>query len=726
MSNVQLGYTQVIDPISFKSIPSGKIYIGEYGTLPNPSNAGTWKQAYFVNSDGTRTVASQPIRTNAAGYAVDGSGNIKSVEVTGLYSMLVQDQFSATKFSITFGGTPSDAQILTVDSITNVDATSLPDGIALYAKGYSTPGDGGGGIFRYSSASVQSADNGLVFAPLVGSGRLFRDSWTVFGFNGSVNPLWWGAVAGAADSTAALQGWLNADATEHHLPRGEFKATGLTAKARTISGAGLDVSMLTLVAAGGTLLQMTEGGITLQNLTLKSALGKASVTVEHGLVTASAMSNPKVIIRNVHATGFSRSAFKLTDTYNLVLERLQVLQSKYGVEFDNVNFSTQEACNGGIISNCYFGTCDRGLYTAKQVNWLTLIDNVYEYNIVGAELIGRGLTLINNYYEGNSTAGANYKGNGFRTQRKQTSGTDTENLLTDAGLGGGWVECGLAGILMKDHYGSYADLDGTQGFKRLTAALVSADSTAANNRSNVSQLYTGYTIQDVRNFQAAGTPTAELLIESTRSAAGNGIAQPALVWRSSSVNGSVRSGFGRIWKSDYFGNMTPGDTDNTCTNGSATNRWSVVYAGTGTINTSDEREKTFLPITDAELDAWADVEWRAFQFNDAVEKKGDDARIHFGLGAQSVIDVFARHGLDATRYALLCYDEWDEQESIEEIPEVKDEDGKIVQHGRAGQPYRAAGNRYGIRYVEALSLEAALMRRTQKRLELRISELESK
>lgn len=99
MSNVQLGYTQVIDPISFKSIPSGKIYIGEYGTLPNPANAGTWKQAYFVNSDGTRTAASQPIATNAAGYAVDGSGNIKPVQVDGKYSILVQSALGATKFS---------------------------------------------------------------------------------------------------------------------------------------------------------------------------------------------------------------------------------------------------------------------------------------------------------------------------------------------------------------------------------------------------------------------------------------------------------------------------------------------------------------------------------------------------------------------------------------------------------------------------------------------------
>lgn len=100
MSNVALPYAQIIDPLSFKSVLNAKIYLGEYGVLPNPANSATWKQVYFVNSDGTRTAASQPIRTNAAGFAVDGSGNIKTVQVDGQYSLLVQDSFGATKFSI--------------------------------------------------------------------------------------------------------------------------------------------------------------------------------------------------------------------------------------------------------------------------------------------------------------------------------------------------------------------------------------------------------------------------------------------------------------------------------------------------------------------------------------------------------------------------------------------------------------------------------------------------
>lgn len=131
MSNISLNYAQIIDPLSFKSINLAKIYIGEYGTLPNPANSATWKQAYFVNSDGTRTAASQPIRTNAAGFAVDGSGNIKTVQVDGGYSLLVQDQLSATKFSQTRQGR-------SIYGVTSADYASLEDMFSANTSGVVT------------------------------------------------------------------------------------------------------------------------------------------------------------------------------------------------------------------------------------------------------------------------------------------------------------------------------------------------------------------------------------------------------------------------------------------------------------------------------------------------------------------------------------------------------------------------------------------------------------
>ena len=142
-------------------------------------------------------------------------------------------------------------------------------------------------------------------------------------------------------------------------------------------------------------------------------------------------------------------------------------------------------------------------------------------------------------------------------------------------------------------------------------------------------------------------------------------------------------------------------TDNAQTLGTAANRWSVVYAGTAAISTSDERLKQQITTDLApELRAWAKVKFSKFKFNDAVAAKGDKARWHFGVIAQEVKAAFEAEGLDPFAFGILCYDEWDEQ------PEVKDAQGAIT------TPYRAAGNRYGVRYEEALALECAYLRST--------------
>lgn len=140
--------------------------------------------------------------------------------------------------------------------------------------------------------------------------------------------------------------------------------------------------------------------------------------------------------------------------------------------------------------------------------------------------------------------------------------------------------------------------------------------------------------------------------------------------------------------------------DNARNLGSASNRLSTVYAATGTINTSDAREKQQVrELSDTEHAVAVKLKKlvRAFKFNDAVEAKGDKARVHFGVIAQDVIEAFRSEGLDASDYALLCYDEWDEQ------PEIKDDEGNVI------QAYRVAGSRYGIRYEEFLAFLISAM-----------------
>lgn len=139
------------------------------------------------------------------------------------------------------------------------------------------------------------------------------------------------------------------------------------------------------------------------------------------------------------------------------------------------------------------------------------------------------------------------------------------------------------------------------------------------------------------------------------------------------------------------GIVSPG-ADNGQPLGAAAYRWSVVYAGTGAINTSDARDKTWRGApSPAEMAAAKRIaaELGFYQWNDAVAEKGEDgARLHFGVRAQAVWAIMADEGLadpvgigadPTSRHAFLCWDRWAEE---------RDAEGRIV---------RAAGERFGIR-----------------------------
>jgi hypothetical protein len=156
------------------------------------------------------------------------------------------------------------------------------------------------------------------------------------------------------------------------------------------------------------------------------------------------------------------------------------------------------------------------------------------------------------------------------------------------------------------------------------------------------------------------------------------------------------------------GSVMPG-ADNSQSLGEASRRWSTVYAGTGTINTSDAREKTSVsPLTTAELAAAADLsraigtyQWLAM----IAEKGAEEARHHAGLTVQRAIEIMQAHGLDPMRYGFICYDQWDETpEQWADIPAETDEDGNVTREATRElvQEYRAAGDRYSFRTDELL------------------------
>ena len=118
--------------------------------------------------------------------------------------------------------------------------------------------------------------------------------------------------------------------------------------------------------------------------------------------------------------------------------------------------------------------------------------------------------------------------------------------------------------------------------------------------------------------------------------------------------------------------------DNTQSLGKSGSRWSVVYAGTGTINTSDANEKQQIAeLSEAEQAAATAIKGliRKFKFNDAVAVKGDNARIHVGVIAQDVEQAFIDEGLDPVNYGLFCRDEWWE---IDGQPVAATDDGSVI------------------------------------------------
>jgi hypothetical protein len=186
------------------------------------------------------------------------------------------------------------------------------------------------------------------------------------------------------------------------------------------------------------------------------------------------------------------------------------------------------------------------------------------------------------------------------------------------------------------------------------------------------------------------------------------------------------------------GDVRPG-ADNSQAFGSVDARWSTIYAGTGTINTSDgdDKDKVAAAFDDAAaIRAARRIDLVRFQWRDAILEKGvDGARLHFGVIAQQVKEAFEAEGLDAFRYGLLCFNEWEDQ--FDEVQEqAKDAGGNLLwdeQDNGARLPRvsvrrelrTAAGSRYGVRYDELWALMIAAERQRNDTMEARLAALEA-
>ena len=145
-------------------------------------------------------------------------------------------------------------------------------------------------------------------------------------------------------------------------------------------------------------------------------------------------------------------------------------------------------------------------------------------------------------------------------------------------------------------------------------------------------------------------------------------------------------------------------SDNVMPLGGGSARFSTVYAGTGTINTSDSTEKQDIQdLSSGELAVAQEIKtlFKTFRWKDSVAAKGENARIHVGVIAQDVQKAFANHGLDASRYGLFCSDTWHEVSgspiSPDGIPYTAEAEGAVER------------TRLGIRYDQLLAFVIAAL-----------------
>ena len=115
--------------------------------------------------------------------------------------------------------------------------------------------------------------------------------------------------------------------------------------------------------------------------------------------------------------------------------------------------------------------------------------------------------------------------------------------------------------------------------------------------------------------------------------------------------------------------ITSGTSDNYLDLGTSSVRWVDIYATNGTIQTSDRNEKQDIEsLSEAEerVAIAAKGLLKKFRWKSAVEDKGDDARIHFGIIAQDLQDAFEAEGLDAGRYGMFISTTWTDEDGEEQ------------------------------------------------------------
>lgn len=299
------------------------------------------------------------------------------------------------------------------------------------------------------------------------------------------------------------------------------------------------------------------------------------------------------------------------------------------------NKITSGTWNGSTIGIGYGGT---GV-TSTPSNGQLLIGNGSGYSL-------STLTAGTNISISNSSGGITISSTGGSGTVTSVSGSGGSTGLT---LTGGPIT--TSGTLTLG--GTLAVANGGTGASSLAGAgIVTTTGTQTISGQKNFTSYTNTFLATTYATSDGSSSSNAYLGESGAYAVLGGVNGVVLASGATYPGSSIFAGDSGTWRST---------TDNVRALGTGLYRYTVVYATTGTINTSDANQKQQIrDLSDAEQRTAQRVKKliRAFKWNDAVETKGEEARIHFGIIAQDVQEAFALEGLDASKYGLFCSDTW--------------------------------------------------------------------
>jgi len=213
---------------------------------------------------------------------------------------------------------PEDVSYLaagSVASVLNIAAAKalaiLEDTQAVYIRGYTTEGDGGGGMYVYDASSAATANDGTVLALDTLPGRLLHGETT------AITVKTFGAVGdGVADDTAAIQATIDTGEAVR-APKGTYSFTELSCSYNTlITGSGMDETVF-VSSSNNVAIVFNQPALAAQRFQCNFGLMDLQVQAKNAIEC-----NP-VITTLTDLNALSRATFKrsrLVGTYDIATD----------------------------------------------------------------------------------------------------------------------------------------------------------------------------------------------------------------------------------------------------------------------------------------------------------------------------------------------------------------------------------------------------------------------